>query len=269
MGHQRVRTAARTTGTAGKDRRDQDRVRHSTATKQVLCTSETWIGRADCKHCGIRNRVLFSGLSNDELDAILEPIDVYCYPPDSVVYHEGERNDSLYTARTGLVKLVRYLADGTSRIVRLLRRGDAFGLERLIGQGYEHTAVAVTRVNVCRIPTGVLRNLDMKNPAVHRELLERWDEHLRRADDCIAFLSTGTIRKRVAYLVELLAKAGEHNPGHRVELLGREDMAAMLGVRVESLSRVIAELKRKGILRRLDDKTYAYDPQALQRYADI
>lgn len=268
MGCQRVRTAARTIGTTEKDRRDQAKVRHSTATRQVLCTSETWIGRADCRHCGIRKRVLFSGLSNEELDAILEPIDVYCYPRESVVYHEGESNTSLYTARSGLVKLVRYLADGTSRIVRLLGRGDAFGLEGLIGNAYEHTAVAVTQLNVCRIPTGVMKQLDMKNPAVHRRLLERWDEHLRRADDCIAFLSTGTIRKRVAYLLEMLAEAGEHNPGHRVELLGRENMAAMLGVRVESLSRVIAELKREGILRRLDDETYAYDPQALQRYAD-
>ena len=244
-------------------------MRHSTAKKQVLCTSETWIGRADCKHCGIRNRVLFSGLSDEELDAILKPIDVYCYPPESVVYHEGERHNSLYTARTGLVKLVRYLADGSSRIVRLLRKGDAFGLERLIGKGYEHTAVAVTPLSVCRIPTVVLKQLDMTNPVVHRQLMERWDEHLCRADDGIAFLSTGTIRKRVAYLIELLAESAERNPSHRVELLGREDMAAMLGVRVESLSRVIAELKREGILRRLGDETYEYDPQALQRYADI
>jgi CRP/FNR family transcriptional regulator len=248
---------------------DPNSVRHSTAKKQALCTSETWIGRADCRHCGIRKQVLFSGLSNAELDTILEPIDMYCYPPESPVYHEGEHNDSVYVARTGLVKLVRYLADGTLRIVRLLGKGDAFGLERLIGQAYQHTAVAVTQIKLCRIPIRVLNNLDMKNPAVHRQLLQRWDEHLRRADDCIAFLSTGTIRRRVAYLIRLLAEAGGHDSANRVELLGREDMAAMLGVRVESLSRIIAELKREGILRRLDEETYECDAHALQHYADI
>jgi len=237
------------------------------AKREVLCTSETWIGRADCRHCGVRKEVLFSSLTKEDLDSILEPIDMYCYPPESVLYHEGDQDASVYTLRTGLVKLVRFLPDGSFRIVRLLKKGDAFGLERLIGEKYEHTALTLTRVGLCRIPVCVLSSLDGKNPGLHRKLLERWDQYLRRADDTIVHLSTGTIRKRVVHLVQVLADAEEKDNGNRVKLLSREDMAAMLGVRLESLSRVIGELKRENILRPLGKNIYEYDIAALSQSA--
>jgi CRP-like cAMP-binding protein len=43
-------------------------------------------------------------------------------------------------------------------------------------------------------------------------------------------------------------------------------MAAMLGVRLESLSRIIAELKRENILRPLGKDVYEYDVMALSQY---
>jgi CRP-like cAMP-binding protein len=167
------------------------------------------------------------------------------------------------------MKLVRDLPDGTYRIVRLLRRGDAFGLERLIGKGYEHIAVTVTGVNLCCIPVSLMKTLYGKYPKLHQQLLERWDEYLRRADDNITFLSTGATRKRVVYLIQYLAAAHEQENENRVALLGREDMAAMLGVRVESVSRIVAELKRDGILHPLGKEIYEYDRSALKHYAEV
>jgi CRP-like cAMP-binding protein len=106
-------------------------------------------------------------------------------------------------------------------------------------------------------------------PNLYRQLLEHWDEYLRRADNNIAFLSTGTIRKRVVYLIQYLATAHGQENENRVALLGREDMAAMLGVRVESVSRIVAELKRDGILRPAGKEFYEYDGTALKHYAEV
>jgi CRP-like cAMP-binding protein len=61
---------------------------------------------------------------------------------------------------------------------------------------------------------------------------------------------------------------GQENE-NRVALLGREDMAAMLGVRVESVSRIIAKLKRDGILRPLGKAFYEYDRPALKHFAEV
>ena len=239
------------------------------ATTEVPCTSNMWLGRAQCEHCATRNADLFSALTNDELESMLERIDVYCYPARSVIYREGEQSNSFYTVRTGIVKLVRDLTDGTCRIVRLLRLGDTFGLEHLMGKGNEHTAVTVTGVNLCCIPVSLIKNLYKNNPNLYQQLLERWDEYLRRADNNIAFLSTGTTRKRVVYLIQYLAAASRQKDEDKVELLGGEDMAEVLGVRVEGVSRIIAELKRDGILRATGKGFYEYDRVALKHRAEV
>jgi CRP-like cAMP-binding protein len=233
----------------------------------TLCTSETWIGRADCAHCAIRGNVLFSDLPKATLEEILTPINIYCYPRENVVYHEGDQAPWVYTIRKGIVKLVRYLADGTPRIVRILKIGDAFGFECMVDQTYEHTAIAIKTTEVCRIPISVITHLDDTNHELHTNLIKRWEEHLQYADNFIALLSTGSLRRRVAALIDMLSDLTMNGDRKHAELFCRDDLAAMVGVRTESVSRIIAELKREHILELLENDVYHYDREALQHYA--
>ena len=150
--------------------------------------------------------------------------------------------------------------------INRLRRLIAIG-EHLRGKDNEHSAVTITGVNLCCIPVSLIKTLYRKNPNLYTQLLERWDEHLRRADNNIAFLSTGTTRKRVVYLIQYLAVASGQKDENKFELLGCEDMAAILGVRAEGVSRIIAELKRDGILHTLGKGFYKYDRTALKHCA--
>ena len=232
----------------------------------TLCTSETWIGRADCAHCAIRGKVLFSNLSRSTLDDILTPINVYCYPKENSIYHEGDQASWVYTIRKGIVKLVRYLSDGTPHIVRILKVGDAFGFECMVDEKYEHTAIAIKTTEVCRIPVSVVTHLDDTNHKLHTNLINRWEEHLQYADNFIALLSTGSLRRRIAALIEMLSDLNMNGDREYVELFSRDDLAAMVGVRTESVSRIIAELKREHILEPLENEIYKYDRRALQKY---
>ena len=61
--------------------------------------------------------------------AVHRPIDQLQYPAGATIYQAGDEGTSLFTVRTGLVKLSHYLPDGSQRIVRLLRKTDVLGLE--------------------------------------------------------------------------------------------------------------------------------------------
>lgn len=233
---------------------------------KLYCTDPVWTGRADCKRCAIRNQVMFAGLTSVALNEILHPIDQYEFPPGSTIYWEGKEEPSIYTVRDGLVKLLRYLPDGSTRILRLMHHGDVIGMERILRQPYQHTAVAVSRVNVCRIPLDVIRRLFHDHPELHEEVMVRWNEYMQRADDAILYLSTGPIRQRVCSLIRMLAFPQLGDGPRQVELLNREDMASMLGVRVESVSRTIAEMKREGILRRAGTELYDFDKAQLEQF---
>lgn len=232
----------------------------------------TWIERADCRSCNIFNDVLFSDLSSEDLDVVIkgiyEPIDHFSYATGSIIYQEGYEDNAIYTIRSGLVKLVRYLPDGKERIIRLMKATDVIGLERILGRPYGHTAIVLQPVKACRIPIGVLRQLDEEKPRFYRKMMERWAMVLFQADDYLMMLLSGTVKQRVVRLIQWLTEYTDSSHKSTVMLLQGSDMAAMLDITPESVSRILAELKRLNILRIKDDEHYEYTAKELIKYAD-
>jgi len=170
------------------------------------------------------------------------------FAPREVIYHEGDPADTVFVIGHGLVKLLSYLPNGRARIVRLHGRGAWIGLGGLLHQPHEHTAVAVDDVQVYRVPTNRLAALKQDDPHQYCQLLEKWHEHLRDADLWISEFSTGPIKARLARLIRFLSTFEYGDASQRVELLTCEDMAAVLGVTPESVSRIIAGFKRDRVL---------------------
>ncbi len=230
---------------------------------RAKCNDITWQGHADCRHCSVRHLVLFVNLADADLDRTLAPIDELTYAPQTPLYRAGERGAHAYTVRSGLLKLVQYLPNGTQRIVRLLRPGDVAGLEILVRGAYHHSAVCIEATAVCRIPIAVLKDLDARKPALHRELMARWQRSLDQADNVITLFSTGNSQARVARLLLHL----RHLPGEAAcNLLSREDMSALLGITVETASRIVADFKRRNLIR-TDNGQCECDTPGLQALA--
>jgi CRP-like cAMP-binding protein len=206
---------------------------------------EAWSGQADCRQCTLRESALFAGLKEDDFEKIHQPIDQFVLQPGQALYHAGETGDRLYTIRSGIVKLVQYLPDGSQRIVRLVKSADVTGLEALVGKPYEHDAIVLQATEVCCLPVRTVQLLGQDNPQLHVELLHRWQRALSEADAWLTELSTGPARERVARLLLRLVREQE-TP--ECTLFGREDLGAMLGITTETASRTIAEFKRQGIL---------------------
>jgi len=209
------------------------------------CTDVTWTGRADCAQCAIRSRVLFADVSNEELEHILVTIDDMAYAPHSVLYQAGEKGDSMFTIRRGLVKLVQYLPNGAQRIVRLLKAGDVAGLELTVGRTYKHAAIALHETHVCRIPKSAIEHLGVDHPHLCHQFMVRWQRNIDEADRTITEFSTGPADVRIARLLLHLTLPSED--GHCM-VMGREDMGSILGITTETASRVMADFKRRGLL---------------------
>lgn len=226
----------------------------------------SWRGHADCKNCAIRGSVLFGHLTEDDLKLIHAPIDDLEYSAGSVLFHQQDAAKHIFTIKRGLVKVTRLLPDGTERIVRILRAGDVAGLEATVGDTYDNGAYALRQVSVCRIPIGVLRKLAAHSPRLHSSLMQKWANQVRESDNWIAELTHGPSRQRVARLILKLADTEEPS---LATLFGREEMAMMLGLTVETVSRAIAAMTREGIIHRLDlhGRRYRLERDALDDVA--
>lgn len=236
------------------------RVRTSSPLKPARI-EQAWEGPPQCRSCGIRHLVLFSELRKEDFALIHEPIDEVQLEAGEHLYRAGAEARHVFTLREGLVKLVRYLPDGTQRIVRLLRQGDVAGLEATLGGTYQHHAVVLDPVLVCRIPVSTIQTLSANTPRLHQQLMRRWQQAVDEADAWVTELSTGPARQRVAHL---LLKLAEYSDPESLFIPSREDVGAMLGITTETASRVIADLRRRGVIERAAPGRYRLDVERLQ-----
>jgi len=210
-----------------------------------ILLKQAWQGVANCSQCSIRNSVLFAGLTEQDFEQIHKPINQFQIKAGTKIYSMGEDANCMYTIRSGLVKLVQYLPDGTQRIVRLLSTSDVIGLESILNPTYKHDAITLHDTEICRYPSKAAEQLAKTNPTLHQELMERWERALSEADIWATEFSTGTSKQRVSRLLLMLSK---NNLANTCKLFGREDMGAILGVTTETTSRTVAEFKRQRII---------------------
>ena len=196
-----------------------------------------------CEACPVRQRSLFGVLPADRLDGILRQVDEAEYAAGASIYTTGERRSTVFTLRSGYVKLLRFLPDGQQRIVRLVKPSCTFGLEALVGDTYGHAAVVLERAVVCMIPTTAIDGLRRTTPALHDQLMRRWQIALEEADVWLTELSTGKAPQRFARLLRRLVDANGVAP-----LFSRENLGAMLAITPEHASRVVTDFRRNGAI---------------------
>jgi CRP/FNR family transcriptional regulator len=214
-----------------------------------------WKGTSDCRDCGIRDMVLFADLTEEDFSLIHAPIDDLRYVTGSLLYSEGDKALGVMTVRAGMVKLVRNTSDGRQRIVRVLRPGDVAGLEALATAHYDCDAIALSEVSVCRIPLEVMHTLSAHSPRLHRRLMQKWQSALKSADDWLAELNFGSAKQRVARFILKMRHAQDPQ---LISLFSRDDMGAMLDLKLETVSREVSFFVREGVLSPLDKQGRLY-----------
>ncbi len=229
--------------------------------KRVTATQAWSGGNTDCLHCTIRSSALFSGLTVSDFDSFHEPVEQLALKPGNVLYKVGDSGHHLFTVRSGLLKLIQYLPDGTQRIVRLVRSADVLGLEMMVGERYEHEAVVLRASELCRYPREAVTRLSQQNPALHKDLMSRWQKALSEADAWITKLSTGSAKKRMA---NLLLRLIETESSAECFLLSREDIGSILSMTIETASRTISEFKRAELITEISHNHFKLDIPALE-----
>lgn len=219
---------------------------------------------SDCGKCVVRENSLFSDFTEEDFRLIHAPIEDFKFTPGSVIFKQGDKVNGLYTIRSGMVKLNRLNADGTQRILRILRIGDIIGLEASLSQHYENDAIAINTVTACRIPSDVIKRLDRESPRLHRNLMQKWHETVIEADQWFGELTNGLARVRMA---RLLLKMRDSDDSDVSSLFSLEDIGSVLGMTIETASRIINTLLREGKIRRINggDRHYQIDIAALEK----
>lgn len=225
------------------------------------------IGRGHCLKCHMRPLSIFANLELDILEKIDFQPTVLSYQAGDTLYRQGDASKYAYTLRHGLIKLNKTLANGKSQIIRLQRKGDLFGMDAFSQMPYNHDSIALTNIEVCRLPIDSLHNLRKSNEAIDTALLQRWNKHLREAEDMMLELGA---KKAPARLASFLLRwcAGEQEGEWNELPLSRAELGELLGLTLETVSRFLSDWKKKGYVSESHQRIMLSDPNALEDLAD-
>lgn len=228
-----------------------------------LCLNDQKVYRPNCAQCPVRRKMLFSSLDVGALDGILSPIINYRVSAGEPIYHQGDEAGSVYSIRSGFVKLVHHSEDGHERIVRLQGGGACVGLESLLNKEYGHSAFAITETDLCAVPIPAIEQIKPLQPMIYESLQKQWAEHLQQADSWLAELVSGTVKQRLIKLIQMLMDIQKpHNS--QIILLSNHDTASILATTDESVSRNISTLKNSGLIRKVEKRLYQVDTSLLE-----
>ncbi len=160
------------------------------------------------------------------------------------VFAEGEGAGYVYKLVSGVVRISKLLSDGRRQISAFHVPGDMFGFE--IDEVHHASAEAVVPVKVIAYRWPHLLSATAGGSLVH-ELLNRTMIGLRQTQDHLLLLGRKNALERLAaFLLEMAHRSGS---GDHIQLaMPRHDIADYLGLTLETVSRMFAELKDAEII---------------------
>lgn len=195
---------------------------------------------------------LFRGLSDVELGALAELMQVRKFPRDCMVIWAEDKGDTLFVMHTGRVKVSVNAADGREVILSVLGPGEFFGdMSLLDDRPRSANVITLEGSEVLAIRRSDFLQALEQYPSIAVHLMVSLALRLRRADRQIASLALLGITDRICGV--LLALAEEQGVETEEGLVIRKRpthqiLANMAGTARETVTRVLRRLDEEGYI---------------------
>lgn len=168
--------------------------------------------------------------------------------PREMLFHQGAPVKMLYILKHGYVKLSASLPDGRTQGLQLGTPWNLIGIEALNDATYACSAEAATDVQVCAIRRDDLVALMRHNGELSLQLINLLNRELHRSLFHIRNIGVMDAVERVAaFLISIAPDPAP--PELDIALpITRGDIGEILGLTVETVSRVLARLRKEGIV---------------------
>jgi CRP/FNR family transcriptional regulator len=182
----------------------------------------------------------------------------------------GDRGDGCYRVEQGLVKITVTSDRGEERIIALVGAGEIIGELSLIDhQPRSASAIALCDSTFQYVTRQAFEDCTKDDPEIYKDLAAILAARLRETDETLAAASFLSVRGCVARtLLELVDYIGKDAGRGRILLdqrISGKDLAAMAGVARENVSRVLSDLKKRGVIEQRLQSYVLKDIGALER----
>ena len=193
---------------------------------------------------------LFDGLASESVDRMLAAARRVRLSRGDILFHEGDRAESVYLIESGKVAARISTPDGALVTVAVLGPGSAVGELALLGDNERRTATvqAVEPVVALALLRRDFAELRRQHPSVTEFLVTSLAATVRRLDAQLVEAFHLPAETRIRRRLHVLAQV--YDRGSRViEIdLTQEELAQLAGTTRPTLNRVLREEERRGTL---------------------
>jgi len=165
------------------------------------------------------------------------------------IFLQGDPASHVSSLVNGAVRLVRVLPDGRRFAVGFRFAGDVIGFTA--SADYPFSAETLTETTVCRIDRRRLAELFRQHPPLEARMLDLCARELATTQDHLLVLARFSAEERVASFLTSLART-QRERGRSGILLEvpatRADLGDLLGLTLETVSRVLSAFRRRGMI---------------------
>jgi CRP/FNR family transcriptional regulator len=225
------------------------------------------IGQERCRHCGIRNVAVCGSVRDAGLTRLSALGRTRKLKRGDTLSWEGDDATLVANVRSGMLRLTCTGSDGEQQILGLAFASDFVGQFHDAQERYSVTAR--TDSTVCLFRRAEFVTLASETPEMAQALFHAVSTELGRARQWMRLLGRKSAEERVAtFLWDLYVRSGacERMP---VPLpLSRQQIADILGLTIETVSRKIRHISRAGLIELPDLRTFSVrSAAALERLA--
>ena len=206
-----------------------------------------------CATCPVADRAVCSALSPEDRAELARIGTHRRYARGETIVAAGDPNTVCATLTRGAAKMSTIDRDGTERIVALVHPAGMLG--QMFAPAATLHVTALTDSEACLFPRSQFEALRDTRPALAGRLLSELGRELDESRALIDLISKRQARGRVAALILAFARAASPAPCHdetAFELpLTRGEMAQLLGITIETVSRTLTALEKEGTIRRV------------------
>ena len=216
----------------------------------------------------LREVPILAKLDEQELGILTAICGVKKFWKDRVIFLEGEAFTGFYVVLSGSVKVYKLSADGDETVLHVLKPYRSFAeAPVLTGAGvYPACAQALEDSSLLYIPSVEFRKLMEKSPSISMKISEAFAVRLMELNKKFEQLSASVEARLARYFISEISSNGSVNRPEPFLALttSKKDLAAHLGIAVETLSRNLRKLKDRKIIRESSRKIFVLDLKRLR-----
>lgn len=208
--------------------------------------------RSVCQQCGIYKLCMPNGLSHVDMD-MLDRIIKRKRPLErgQHLYQEGEPFHSIFALRSGSLKTYIMNDEGEESVIGFKMPGDLLALSDIDNDNYTRSAKALETCSVCEIPFDRFEALSQEIPGLQHHIMSIMSKEIHQEQDKVTMCRKLSAEARLASLLltlsERFAQRG-FSPSEYNLSMSRSDIANMLGLAVETVSRLFTQFQEQGML---------------------